>query len=253
MKKILSILISFAVIAAIFVAISKDISKEEPLTQNYIINEPYTIIKGGNATFVFWQDSTMHRWKWSIDSYKSHVYLGNFVRENSPEVIAKTIEFIQNPEVKEFLSKFTSEKYLLLKTPEGESFRVMNFAPFVSPEFFMHVISPQPAEREVIIKKFQNITAQLSSYSPEIEETPKLPGETLLEGGGDCEDLTILLASMLKAAGLKVSLIYFNAQTPNIFAKPNHVAVLVEDGKEMLVEPTGKKYSQKVKGWSFPV
>ena len=40
-------------------------------------------------------------------------------------------------------------------------------------------------------------------------EYPKYPVETLMEGGGDCEDTSILLATMIKELGYGVALLHF--------------------------------------------
>lgn len=49
-------------------------------------------------------------------------------------------------------------------------------------------------------------------------EYPKYPAETLVDGGGDCEDTSILMASLLESMGYNVSLLLL----------PNHMAVGVE-------------------------
>ena len=51
-----------------------------------------------------------------------------------------------------------------------------------------------------------NFTACIH-YVTEDEELPKYPIETLAEGGGDCDDHSILYASMMKALGFQVALI----------------------------------------------
>lgn len=54
-------------------------------------------------------------------------------------------------------------------------------------------------------------------------EWPKYPIETLYDGGGDCEDLSILLAASLRRIGYKVCFILFN----------DHVGVGIEDDGRM--------------------
>lgn len=53
------------------------------------------------------------------------------------------------------------------------------------------------------------------SQDGDVNEYPKYPVETLYEGGGDCEDTAILLASLLRAKGYGVALIKL----------PDHMAV----------------------------
>jgi hypothetical protein len=71
-------------------------------------------------------------------------------------------------------------------------------------------------------------------YQPELGEYPKFPVETLAERGGDCEDTSILLASMLRLLGEKAVLVN----------PPRHMAVALAcdscSGTEYLHE--GKSY-----------
>ena len=55
----------------------------------------------------------------------------------------------------------------------------------------------------------QNLPYTADSVSTEYDEYPRYPIETLVDNGGDCEDTSILTASLLHALGYKVSLIEF--------------------------------------------
>ena len=50
-------------------------------------------------------------------------------------------------------------------------------------------------------------------YLEEDEEYPRYPVETLVDGGGDCEDTAILAAALLQAMGYDVVLLNFSATT----------------------------------------
>lgn len=67
-------------------------------------------------------------------------------------------------------------------------------------------------------------------------EYPKYPLETLVDGGGDCEDTAILLASLLRAKGYGVALI----------CMPEHIAVGIKgdavEGVGSYYEYAGSKY-----------
>lgn len=52
-------------------------------------------------------------------------------------------------------------------------------------------------------------------YLEEDEEYPRYPVETLVDGGGDCEDTSILAAAVLEAMGYDVVLLNFAATTPD--------------------------------------
>ncbi len=50
---------------------------------------------------------------------------------------------------------------------------------------------------------------QSMSYEGDIDEYPKYPLETLVEGGGDCEDTSILYATLMKGLGYDVAILGF--------------------------------------------
>jgi predicted transglutaminase-like cysteine proteinase len=73
------------------------------------------------------------------------------------------------------------------------------------------------------------------------DEYPRYPIETLVDNGGDCEDTSILMASMLRSLGYGVVLLVF-AETPD---SPGHVAVGVAGGEGIhgsYWEYKGRKY-----------
>ena len=71
---------------------------------------------------------------------------------------------------------------------------------------------------DLIISFIQNMDYTLDPDSKGLTEYPRFPVETLVDGGGDCEDTGILMASLLDVMGYNVSLILL----------PDHLAVGVE-------------------------
>lgn len=93
---------------------------------------------------------------------------------------------------------------------------------------------------------------QNMEYTHDIDSTgelewPKYPIETFYDGGGDCEDLSIVLASALRELGYQVCFILFD----------DHVGVGVEDDGEMsgvFYEYEGVRYfyiETTAKGWDI--
>jgi hypothetical protein len=66
-----------------------------------------------------------------------------------------------------------------------------------------------------IISFIQNLSYTSDRETTGFDEYPRFPYETIYDGGGDCEDTSILASSILKELGYKVALLQF----------PNHVAV----------------------------
>jgi hypothetical protein len=71
---------------------------------------------------------------------------------------------------------------------------------------------------DLVVSFIQSMEYFLDAESKGLNEYPRFPVETLVDGGGDCEDTGILMASMLDAMGYNVSLIFL----------PDHLAVGVE-------------------------
>jgi archaellum component FlaC len=71
---------------------------------------------------------------------------------------------------------------------------------------------------DLVISFIQSMEYVLDADSKGLTEYPRFPVETLVDGGGDCEDTSILMASLLDCMGYNVSLILM----------PDHLAVGVE-------------------------
>lgn len=98
-------------------------------------------------------------------------------------------------------------------------------------------------------------------YDKTIEEKinyAKYPLETLVERNGDCEDLSILGAALMKAIDIDVALIYYQGD-PN---KNGHVALGIngdfsgtyyqnEGKKYFYAEPTGTDWPEKRANWKI--
>jgi len=78
--------------------------------------------------------------------------------------------------------------------------------------------------------------------SPEGEQTPRFPVETIVEGKGDCDDTSILLAGLLEREGYDTALLYFEEE--------NHMAVGVR-GPGGGFMGTGYEYIETT-GFSLP-
>ncbi|RJX19277.1 MAG: hypothetical protein C4575_08875 [Desulforudis sp.] len=100
---------------------------------------------------------------------------------------------------------------------------------------------------ELVVTFVQNIKYALDNVSKGVEEYPRYPLETLVDQEGDCEDHSILLASVLKEMDYGVILIYFPGE---------HMAVGVK-GKDLpgaYYEYEGARYyyvETTATGWSI--
>lgn len=142
----------------------------------------------------------------------------------------------------------------------GQDIYLLDLRKYVDPTPFhdyIEVVYRESANDEDFINEVWNVVAQLSTYSYELEETPRYPLETFLAGGGDCEDTAILFASMIQAAPVdwKVGLFYMDGENPSAFKNVNHVAVWIDTGSRThVIETTSKTEREpfdKPYGWIF--
>jgi hypothetical protein len=98
-----------------------------------------------------------------------------------------------------------------------------------------------------------------TQYAPDETEEVRQPFATLFTGKGDCEDLTILMASILVSSSYTkdwdIKLVYFDAFNPDEPNSVNHVALFIQtDQFSTFVESTNSELNglgvwQKVDGW----
>jgi len=152
-----------------------------------------------------------------------------------------------------------------LETDSRQIIVVKDYSLFVQPEPFSHLadqIYENSGSDYRFIYETWYVATHAATYSREDQERVNLPLETLSLGTGDCEDLTILIASVLTASahtkGWDIKMVYFDADHPEDSGAVNHVALYVDTGKERLfVESTadsnGLAIWDKVDGWPIDI
>ncbi len=108
------------------------------------------------------------------------------------------------------------------------------------------------------------IVSQLTTYQTDVttESEGRYPLETFTRGGGDCEDLVILIADMLRSSShtkdWEFQFVYLDSGNPNYPQTMNHVILHVYDGTyEYYIEATGEPswdyYLDGVTGWWYDI
>jgi hypothetical protein len=206
------------------------------------ITPPYIYIRGREVHLSFLTpDQRTYNWPVSFDSLEYDLRRGNIERNR--------IDMDEN-----------YPRLDLRNTTNGESYHIIDYRRFVDPsefESFSPYFYGQASSEYDFVYAMWYIVAQLTSYSNEITDTPRYPFETLLAGGGDCEDHAILLASIILAAAppsWEVDLVYMDSKNPTAPQTMNHVIVFVDTGnRTYTIEATGKDvmepYEQGVRGW----
>jgi hypothetical protein len=211
----------------------EELSKKYMVVEREALRPPYILVSGREALLV-WKasDGSVRKWSVPIDAYRAQLLLDK------------------------------PKRYLTVKDSRGVKHRFYDFRIFVNPEPFeefakeLYGIS---GSRETFIYDVWSLVTQLSDYTPEIGETPRWPLETLVEGGGDCEDVTILIISILMASGEvdEVGMLYMDVNHPTDFHEANHVIVYVRVGEnETIVDgtaPVMNPFGDDVDGFYYPL
>jgi type II secretory pathway pseudopilin PulG len=209
------------------------------------ITPPYILTNGRNVHLALKKiDGTIIYWDVPFSALEHNLERGNVLRDR--------------------INSGSQEYSLHLRnTITDETFYVPDYRYFVDQSPFANVIGDlyaQSADSDAFIREVWNIVAQLTTYSADITDTPRYPLETLLAGGGDCEDTAILFASMVLAAPVdwKVQLVYMDGDHPTSPLTMNHLSVhVVTDRSAYDVETTSKAevdpYPDGVNGWYYDV
>ena len=146
-----------------------------------------------------------------------------------------------------------------------EEYDVIDFRPFVLESFGETIddIYHNSDSNSDFIWEVWYIVSQLTVYSEDIEEDPRYAIETLTRGGGDCEDLVILILDMIKSSSYtgnwNLEMWYIDADNPTRPLDLNHVMAVVYDGEySHYIEATGTPdwgayYPDGIYGWGYDV
>jgi hypothetical protein len=206
------------------------------------VTPPYILIEGRLVHLAFRKlDGSLVQWHVPFESLEADIKRGYDMRNG-------------------WLSGFRPP--LNLQDAAGNVFAPQDFRPFIDSRPFegvMQRLYAESADDDAFIREVWNIITQLSTYSFEIEETPRYPLETLLAGGGDCEDTAILFVSMIRAArdDWPISLVYMDAYNPEKPETVNHLIVYVDTGSRQYLIETTSDFAMEpfanVEGWYLEV
>jgi len=154
-----------------------------------------------------------------------------------------------------------------LQMDNGNVVTVRDHTQFVR-ESFKEVIDQvydNAGSDRVFVYEVWYIVSQLTTYSTDIGEDPRWAVETFTRGGGDCEDLAILIADMIRSSkhskNWDMEFVYFDSDNPSRAEKVNHVAIKIDFGEgHSFLEPTAKTLDaldywneRGISGWYYDV
>jgi hypothetical protein len=155
----------------------------------------------------------------------------------------------------------TQTRYL--ETSNGTIIAVRDYSQYVRPTAQLGQLADEIYENagndyQFIYEVWYMVT-HTAEYAHEDVESVSLPLETLFNSRGDCEDLTILMATMLGASSYtkdwNIKVVYFDAFNPEDSNTANHVALFIQtDQFSTFVESTNSELNglsvwKTVDGW----
>lgn len=224
--------------------------KYNNLRENALV-PPYIVADRRNVSVTYETlEGDYRAWQWDSRALESQVTSGNFARE----LTYSQLEYLN-------WNSFGFEgrsKYREL----GNYGLYYQLNPFVIPSNFGPLSEQIHNEYQSDLERVRaawNFVTQLNDYVSEIRETPRFPLETLLMGGGDCEDSAILLGSVLYSmpADLEPKFWFIDIDNPTDPEDINHVILSADiEGNPVLIETTSSSdmnpYNQ-VNGFSVEI
>jgi len=154
-----------------------------------------------------------------------------------------------------------------LETKDGDLIAVQDYRPYVKSYPALSALADEIYKRSDgdydFIYNVLQVTKYSTNYAPDGDtETVNSPLKTLNVSRGDCEDLTILVASIIKSSShtqqWDMKLVYFDSKGPNNATGVNHVALYIDTGQiATFVESTSKANGlhvwDKVEGWYLDI
>ena len=142
-------------------------------------------------------------------------------------------------------------------TNTGQTITVADFRPYVLTSFSNVIdnVYDNLENPDYFVYEIWYMMSKLTIYSFDIGEDPRFALETLVRGGGDCEDTVILIADMIRSSShtkdWKLQLVYFDSNNPTNPQQINHVALLIDDGNQRyIIETTAKTMEDVFYAWN---
>ena len=169
----------------------------------------------------------------------------------------------------EALSTYNSESHTL-RLSSGDTVTVPAFEGFVVGSFDQVIddVYENAHDNYDFVHEVWHIVSQMTVYDEDVDPSSegRFALETFTRGGGDCEDLAILVADMLRSSShtksWEIQLVYMDSDHPRAPQDPNHVVVSVDYGDSpIIVEATGEPdmygdsfhYPDGIRGWFYDV
>ncbi len=137
---------------------------------------------------------------------------------------------------------------IIIKEPDGTNVIFPNYAEFVEPSFSKVIdqVYDNAGSDDQFLYEVWFIVSQMTTYSQDITNSNLWPLQTFSDARGDCKDLSILVASMIRSSShtqnWQVYLGIVDSNNPSNPQHYNHMMVSVHIGNEVqFIEATNKQ------------
>lgn len=202
-------------------------TKRSKSRTEYAVNPPYVVADGRKfkISYTTLEDEAQF-YQIGSQAFESQIRVGSYMRDLS----IKQLDLLGWDSI---INRFDNNAKLI---EVGDFGRYYQYSPYVIPDNFVtiaediHLMYSDDRRR---LRGAWNFVTQINTYTKEIQETPRLPLETLLNAGGDCEDSCILLASVIEAMpnNWTTKFVYMDLDNPSNPQNINHLALLVDMGE----------------------
>lgn len=139
------------------------------------------------------------------------------------------------------------QNLLTLTLSNGTNIVETDYTKFVEPDFTNEIdqVYDNAGNDDQFIFEVWYIVSQMTTYSHDMTNDNLWPQEVFSRAGGDCKDLSILIASMIRSSehtkDWKVQLVYLDYDNPTSPKTINHMIIEVDTGKvHYTIEATAK-------------
>ena len=145
------------------------------------------------------------------------------------------------------VAKPLPQKYINLQFANGTTVQELDYTQFVGHDFSKSIdqIYDNSGSDDQFVYEVWYIVSQMTTYSLDLTNGNLWPLQVMTRAGGDCKDLSILIADMIRSsshtANWEVKLVYMDYNNPSNPKTINHMIVEVNTGKKLYkIEATGK-------------
>ncbi len=243
---------------------------EQEIQQTKNLDYPKNTIKDTQIYIEFLDSKdNFYQWNLPIDTFENNVIRSNILSYAGSKLTANinTDSFWSSlkDKIKNKIGDIVNvDTVKLTISSTGETYRFQDYRQF-SNESFTNVVDQiydNSKSNSDFIYEVWFIVSQLTVYDDDVnpQSEGRYPIETLVRTGGDCEDLSILIADLIKSSSYtknwEIKLVYLDIDNPKNPKKINHVAVYVNDGEydyyiESTSSPRWDYYPNGIKGWYY--